>query len=134
MLGPGGNPIIAEISYSNDPGNSLIPAIIVGGGARSAIFPGPPPGMYQFTIARSAAQFQFYLDGNLLATFPDAFGTPAAGVRFFFLGPVSEPLGAFHIDRVQVVPTPGLLVIALPLWLACACGRTRRSVTTNQGA
>ena len=134
VMGPGGNPIIASFAYRNEPGFGPVPVITAGASGQGITMLAPPPGMYQFTLTRVAAEFQFYLEGNLIATFPDTFGIPAGGVQFFFLGPVSEPLGAFSIDRVRVVPTPGLLLIALPLGLACACGRTRRFVTTNQGA
>ena len=132
VLGPGGNPIIAGVGYRNEAWSGEV--LFFSGSTQGVSFPAPAPGIYHFTIARSAAEFQFYLEGNLIATFPDTFGTPAAGVQFFFLGPVSEPLGAFSIERVRVVPAPGLMWIPLPLGLACACRRTRRVVTTNQGA
>ena len=134
VQGPGGNPIVASIGYRNDLGSGPIPVIFGGASGQGISIPAPPPGMYQFTITRVAAEFQFYLEGNLFATFPDTFRRLAGGLHFEFVGPVSGQFGALHIDRVRVVPTPGLLLIALPLVLACACGRTRRSVTTNQGA
>ena len=136
VLGPGGTPIVASVGYRWDGAFGPNPIIFAGGGGQAVGIPPPPPGMYQFTITRVAAEFNFYFDGNLFATFQDVFGTPAGGLHFQFLGSwdPSAPFGALHIDRVQVVPTPGMLLIALPLGLACACGRTRRFVTTNQGA
>ena len=79
--------------------------------------------MYDWTIARIGSQWEFYYDGSLFASVPDDFSTPATGVVFDFLGPnPPEVLGAFHVDRVRVVPAP-----ATPVGLAaCALFWTRR--------
>jgi hypothetical protein len=85
--------------------------------------PAPAPGIHHFSIARTGAQFQFRFDGNLVASFSDTFGLPADHVGFFFVGPFPGQLGAFHIDRVQVVPAPG--------WL-CAVGMALIATKRNR--
>ena len=113
---------IASFVYRNEPGFGPIPVIFAGASGQGISVLAPPPGMYEFTIARIAAEFQFYLDGNLFATFPDNFGTPASGVSFFFLGP-SEPnatFGALRIDRIRIVPAPGSILVSMVLLAGCA--------------
>jgi hypothetical protein len=87
------------------------------------VAPAPPPGMYHFTISRTAAQFEFDLEGQRFAVLSDDFAIPSAGIGFFFSTPYPGQMPPMHIDRVQVVPTPGSLVLgpALVLW----CGRRR---------
>ena len=119
MVGPQGQ-LMASFRYRNEAWSGEV--ISVGTGTQGASFPAPPPGMYEFTIARVAAEFQFFLDGNLIATFPDNFGTPAAGLSLFFLGP-SEPnatFGALHIDRIRIVPAPGSILVSMVLLAGCA--------------
>lgn len=121
----GGVTGIAEFAYSNQ-GIALDPVLIAGTGTEGVIAPAPPPGMYRFTISRVGSQFEFYLDGELFAALPDRFGTPADSVVFDFLGP--NPPGAFgpfHIDRVLVVPAPGVLAALGAVALTCA--RRRRA-------
>lgn len=116
---------VAEFKYSDEePGRP--PILIAGSGTEAVTAPAPPPGLYQFTIARIDAEFEFYLDGSLFARLPDRRGRLADTVAFDFLGPnPPAQLGAFHIDRVLVVPAPGVLLVSLSLSLACV-RRTRR--------
>ena len=113
---------IASFVYRNEPGFGPIPVIFAGASGQGISVPAPPPGSYHFTITRVAAEFQFSLEGNLFATFPDNFGTPAAGLSLFFLGP-SEPnatFGALHIDRIRIVPAPGSILVSMVLLAGCA--------------
>ncbi len=105
----GGSPIIASMGYANDG----VPIIQATATSQSAFMPAPPPGIHHFTISRTAAQFNFYFNGSPFASFHDNFGTPAAAVWFDFVGPYPGALGAFHIDQIVVVPTPGSLILFL---------------------
>ena len=109
---------IASFGYRNEAWSGEV--LFVGTGTQGTSFPAPPPGMYQFTITRVAAQFQFYLDGNLFATFPDNFGTPAAGLSLEFVGPFPGQFGPFHFDRIRMVPAPGSILVSTVLLLVCA--------------
>ena len=99
--------------------------IFAGTSAGVVFIPSPPPGIYDFRITRVGAQFDFYFEGNRFASLPSAYRGPLNGLSFFFSSPYPGQSGPFHIDRVQVVPAPGtLLVPAVGLgWL---CRRKRR--------
>ncbi|MCH8271006.1 MAG: hypothetical protein IH985_07330 [Planctomycetes bacterium] len=110
--------LMASFGYHNVPGSPEV--LYVGNGTQVTTFPAPPPGMYQFAITRVATEFKFFLEGNLIATFPDNFGTPASGVSFFFLGPNGGQLGPLHIDRIRIVPAPGSILVSMVLLAGCA--------------
>ena len=96
------------------------PEIIAGVTTGFVAAPAPPPGMYQFTIARTGSQFDFYLDGDPFGSLPDTFGIPAAGVSIFFSKPFPGEMNPYHIDRIRVIPAPGALISFAPAALACA--------------
>jgi hypothetical protein len=123
VLGPGQfPPILAQFGYRDETWSG---EVISAGGTSSAVFvPAPPPGMYQFTITRIGNETSFYLDGSLIAAFPDNTGIPAATVAFEFLGPYPGQLAPFYIDRVQVVPAPGSALVGVCL-LGAMAGRRR---------
>jgi hypothetical protein len=104
-----------------------VPEIVASAaGSGRVIMPAPPPGVYHFTINRVGTQFGFYLDGIPFASLRDNFDDiPAAGVRFFFSTPYPGEWGAFHVDRVEVVPGPGSLVVGAVFALASTLRRTR---------
>ena len=113
---------IATIGYRWDGAFGPNPVIFAGGGGQAVGIPPPPPGIYHFTITRVAAEFNFYFEGDLFATFPDIFGTPAAIVSLMFLGS-SDPnatFGALHMDRIWIVPAPGSILVSTVLLAGCA--------------
>ena len=113
---------IASVGYRHEPAFGPVPIIFGGASNQGATFVAPDPGIYHFTITRIAAEFQFYLEGNLFATFPDNFGTPATTVGVEFLGP-SDPnatFGPLHIDRIRIVPAPGSILVSMVLLAGCA--------------
>ena len=110
--------LMANFGYNNQPG--LDEVLFVGNGTQVTTFPAPPPGMYQFTITRVAAQFRFYFEGNLLATLDDLSGRPSSIVSLSFVGPLSGQPGPLHIDRIRVVPAPGSILVSMVLLAGCA--------------
>ncbi|GIK19166.1 MAG: hypothetical protein AMXMBFR77_03970 [Phycisphaerales bacterium] len=123
LKGPQGK-IIATFGYStlvSAPDHVIFASTNSGG----VIEPAPPPGIYQFTVVRSGAEFEFYFDDEPFASFTDPFGTPAAGLDLWFVGPYPGELGAFHIDRVHVVPAPGVLSLIAAIGLCCPRHRRR---------
>jgi hypothetical protein len=118
-VGPGGS--VATFGYRFEPGFGQDPIIMASASGASQSIVAPPPGIHQFAIARVAARFEFYLDGNLLTTLPDlGVVTPATGIAFGLVGPYPGPLVPLHIDRVQVIPAPGGALLLAPLALICA--------------
>jgi hypothetical protein len=86
--------------------------------------PPPGPGMFDFTIERHGSLYDFRLNGVSIGTLA---GSTAAlnTLGFIFVGPWRGPLGAFHVDRVEVVPAPGaMMAFALPAVLSA--NRRRR--------
>jgi hypothetical protein len=83
----------------------------------------PPPGMYEFTMERRGSLYQFTLDGASVGTLTS--GTGQLGfIELEFWGPARAPLGAFHVDRIEVVPAPaGTSALAL---LICTGAQRRR--------
>ncbi|HRQ72877.1 MAG TPA: hypothetical protein PLU35_07610 [Phycisphaerales bacterium] len=73
--------------------------------------PAPMAGVYQFTLVRSGTEFEFFFNGNYFASFTDRFGTPAAIISLEFVGPFPGELGVLHVDRVRIVPSPGVLSV-----------------------
>ena len=116
---------LTSFGYSNDPSFGPNPVIFGGASGQSINIPAPLSGMYEFAITRVAAEFSFYFEGNLFATFPDTFGLPVAGVSLFFLGPFPGQLGTLRIDRVQIVPAPGSLLVSFVLMLGCVKPKRR---------
>jgi hypothetical protein len=122
VIGPSGG-ILVEFGLFSPGGPAEIIAATTGSGDLRA--PPPPPGIYQFTIARTAAQFDFYLDGDHFGSLPDSGEvTPAAGIRFFFSKPFPGEMNPYHIERVGVVPAPGAFAVSVMYLIAC--GRRRR--------
>ena len=111
---------LTSFGYSNDPGFGPNPVIFGGASGQSINISALLSGMYEFAIARVAAEFSFYFEGNLFATFPDTFGLPVAGVSLFFLGPFPGQLGALRIDRIRIVPAPGSILVSMVLLMGCA--------------
>lgn len=118
-----GNPIIASMGYTNDGSG---PFIFAGASNQAQFMPAPSPGIHHFTVSRTGTQFNFLFNGSPFASFTDNFGTAAAAINFEFLGPYPGTLGAFHIDRVVVVPAPGML-LTLSAILLLASTRRRRT-------
>ena len=117
--------LMASFGYNKEPGFGPAPVISAGASGRGISRLAPPPGMHRFTITRIGAEFQFHLDGNFFATFPDTFGTPAAGVSFVFVGPFPGQLGSLHIDRIKVVPAPASLFVFVGTAIGCARRKRR---------
>jgi hypothetical protein len=122
VLGPGQfPPILAQFGYHDENWSG---EVISAGGTSSAVFvPAPPPGMYQFTIMRIGNQTSFYLDGALLAAFPDNSGVAAGSVGFEFLGPYPGQLAPFYVDRIQIIPAPGSALVGACFLGAMSCRR-----------
>ena len=116
VLGPS-----ASISYSD--GVVLVAEV---GGQVAGVHPLPSPGVHQFTITRTGARFEFYLDGLLFGSVASGPTTPAEGVAFGFSEWSPGAAGPFYVDRVRVVPAPAVLTIPV-LWLACPGRRKQRS-------
>ena len=111
---------VASFTYRNEAWSGEV--LSVGTGTQGTSFPAPAPGIHHFTIIRVAAEFQFYLEGNLVATFEDTSRRPASIVSLEFVGP-SEPnatFGALHIDRIRIVPAPGSILVSMVLLPGCA--------------
>jgi hypothetical protein len=111
VLGPwAAGPTIARFGYRFMQGTGH--EIYAGDAVSSAVFaPAPAAGIHHLTITRSAAQFDFFLNGSPFASFPDLFGLPAGGLNIEFLGPVGGQFGTLHVDRVRVVPAPGTIIV-----------------------
>ena len=86
----------------------------------------PSPGVHQFTITRTGARFEFYLDGLLFGSVTSGPTTPAVGVGFGFRDWSPGAAGPFYVDRVRVVPSPAVFAIPV-LGLVCLGRRERRS-------
>ncbi len=110
----------ASIAY----GDGAVLSASAGGqfaGARGV----PSPGVHQFTITRTGAQYEFFLDGLLFGSVASGPTTPAEGVAFGF-GNESAGAAFFHVDRIRVVPAPAVFAIPV-LGLACLSRRKQRS-------
>ena len=77
IVAPTGH-FVASVGYRHEPAFGPVPIIFGGASNQGATFVAPDPGIYHFTITRIAAQFRFYFEGSLFATFPDASGRPAS--------------------------------------------------------
>lgn len=88
-------------------------------------FPGPPPGIYDFTIERTSDLYRFSLDGDLLGTLPISLTNPLTRVILDFRGPFPGMLGPLHVDSVLVVPAPGVGAMAVGLLLLNTRRRSR---------
>jgi hypothetical protein len=121
-MGAGGR--LAEFGFRDEADFSQIPVILADAGEGLVMMPAPHPGNYQFTITRVGRQFDFFFDGQPFASLPVTFDLGADGVAFDFGGPFPGQLGPLHIDRVQVIPAPGIFV--LPFALIFRCARRRR--------
>lgn len=119
VLGPQGQGM-ASFGFRNESAFGPGPQIFAGASGLGSSSPAPAAGIHQFTITRTGTQFEFYLNGDFFASFHDLFGTPAWGISLEFLGPYPGQFGAFHVDRVAMVPSPGAMMIsfALALWSA----------------
>ena len=109
ILTPGGG-IVGHLGYCELVcGGSGAPGIF--GATTSGIMqlPSPPPGMYDFRVDRAGGQWRFYFEGNLFANLTSPYTGPIGGVGFFFSSPYPGQSGPFYVDRVQVVPAPGVL-------------------------
>ena len=84
----------------------------------------PPPGLQQFTIIRTGAQFEFLFNGVLFGSVTSGPMTPAEGVGIGFSDWYPGLRNLLHIDRVQVTPSPAVFAIPV-LGLACP-GRRKR--------
>ena len=115
VLGPS-----ALIAYSD--GSVLVAWV---DGQVAGVLPLPPHGVHQFTITRTGARYEFFLDGLLFGSVASGPTTPAEGVAFGF-GNESAGAAFFHVDRVRVVPAPAVFAIPV-LGLACLSRRKRRS-------
>lgn len=124
FAGPGQGAVIASFGYRLEAWAGPDPLVYATAGGQLLNMPAPAPGIHLFTIARIGTQFRFMLNGSSFASFQDNFGSPAAGVGLFFLGPYPGQLGVFHVDRVQVVPAPSTL--ALPAGLMVVYAKRRR--------
>ena len=124
---------LTSFGYSNDPGFGPNPVIFGGASGQSINIPAPLSGMYEFAIARVAAEFSFYFEGNLFATFPDTFGLPVAGVSLVFVGPFPGQLGTLRIDRIRIIPAPGTILLGTVLLLGCARRKRRAPPGCLQG-
>lgn len=98
---------VAHIGY----GESFGPiGVFAGTSAGVVTIPSPPPGIYDFRVVRTGEQYRFYFEGNLFASLTSLYTGPIDGVGFFFSSPYPGQSGPFHIDRVRVVPAPGVLL------------------------
>jgi hypothetical protein len=86
----------------------------------------PAPGMYEFAIERRGSLYEFSLDRVTLGTL-EGDTTPLDFIGLSFWGPAREPFGAFHIDRIEVVPVPsGLAAFGVLAALGSGVRRPRR--------
>jgi len=120
VTGPSGG-IMAEFGLVYPGGPAEVAAAT---GAGKVSIPPPPPGIYQFTIARTDSQFDFYLDGDHFGSLLDPYGLPAAGLTIWFSKEFPGEMNPKHVDRVRVIPAPGVLA-PLIAW-APAWARRRR--------
>jgi hypothetical protein len=114
---------VATIGYGTGLGGPL--GIYAATSQDLVTIPAPPPGIYDFRIARVGTVFDFYFEGNHFATLTSGYTGPVNGLSFFFSSPYPGQSGPFHIDRVQVVPTPGVF-LCLPIHMAIGCSKRRR--------
>jgi hypothetical protein len=113
---------LAEFGYEAWGGRE--PAIFAFNNIEFLRVPPPAPGMFEFTIERRGSQYDFRLDGVSIGMLTS--GTAALNtVGLTFRGPARAPLGAFHVDRVEVVPAPGA-IIAFALPAVLSANRRRR--------
>ena len=124
-IGAAGTGILATFGYSDEGWLGATPAILAGaaGSPNLLLMPAPPPGMYHFAIIRIGTEFEFYFNGTLFGSLT-GISEPTTAVVLDFLGPYPGELGAFHIDRIKVIPAPGSLLFLLAL--ALGCGRPSR--------
>ena len=123
--GATGTGILASFGYSDEGSLGTTPAIVAAafGSPSLILMPAPPPGIYHFAITRIGTDFKFYFNGRLFGSLTGN-SIPVTGVVFDFLGPFPGEFGAFHIDRVKVIPAPGSMLLLLAL--ALGCGRVPR--------
>jgi hypothetical protein len=101
------------------------PAIYAWNYRQTLELPPPPPGLYEFTIGRHGSQYEFSVDGVAIGTLTG--GTANLNrIVLRFWGPARDPLGAFHVNRVEVVPTPGGLAALGMLVLGAGRRRSHR--------
>lgn len=120
LTGPGNGGHIASMGY--DP---FLGGVYAGTGGQGVIIPAPPPGgIHHFSMNRTGSQFNFYFNGTPFASLQGS-TFPAAGLQFEFFGPYPGQLGAFHIDRVLVVPAPSAMLLLSALALLVTKPRRR---------
>lgn len=103
------------------------PVIFAAASNQGITEPAPPPGMYQFTVIRRGAGFEFFFNGEPFANLTDLSGRQVSGLNLWFLGPYPGQLGALHVDRVRVVPSPGVLACLAAVGLSWLHRSRRRA-------
>ena len=125
-------PVLAQIGFSRSGGGAGTIAAGINYGSAGGSRPAPPPGLHEFSLARTNGVFSAWFNGELLAQAPDSEGRAALAVLFRFSGPDSPQFGPLHVDSIEVfVPSPGAAGVLL---VASAAVRRRRSVSGLKGA
>jgi hypothetical protein len=115
---------LAEFGYQAWGGRT--PAIFAHNNRDFLMTPPPPPGMYNFTIERHGSLYQFSIDGVSIGVLT-GHELELNAIVYRFWGPALAPLGAFHIDRIEVVPAPsGLAAFGVLAALGPGIRRPRR--------
>jgi hypothetical protein len=116
---------LANFTYTDEPNWGPGPMLFAGTGNQSFSALAPPPGIHHFSIIRTGLQFDFLVNGAPFASFPDQFGRSLTTVFFHFTRSYPGMFTPLYVDRVVVVPAPGMGTVAA-LSLLTAGNRSRR--------
>lgn len=121
--GPVFDPPIATVSYWNTLNGPIVSAsAYLHYSPTNVSIAGPPAGIHRFTISRMGNQFEFSVNGEAFANLTGT-AAPASLLGLFFYGPYPGELGTLHVDRIQIVPAPGAMLL---LTMMMAATRRRR--------
>jgi hypothetical protein len=119
-----GGGILGRVGYAENPYDNIHG--VFGWAFNGPVFtrPSPPPGIYEFSIARIGTNYEFYFEGTRFATFAGGYSNGLDRISLTFSSRYPGPSGPFQVDLIQVVPAPAAGIVLLGAQLLVRRKRT----------